>query len=119
MVSGKLKVLAVAAVVTVGLAACSAADEAPTSSSDKAAGAGAPAATGYGVPGPADNTAAVVEERSTGERRTTDQAISTFAVDVDTASYGFAKRQLLAGQRPAANTIRPEEFVNSFRQGYR
>ncbi|MET7401457.1 von Willebrand factor type A domain-containing protein [Dactylosporangium sp. NPDC005572] len=118
MVSGKLKVLAVAAAVTVGLAACGA-DDAPSSSSDKAAGAGAPAATAYGAPGPANTTAAVVEERSTGERRTVDQAISTFAVDVDTASYGFAKRQLLAGQRPAANTIRPEEFVNSFRQGYR
>ncbi len=43
---------------------------------------------------------------------------STFALDVDTASYGYARRTLGDGRLPAAEDVRPEEFVNSFRQGY-
>ncbi|AXK33306.1 DUF3520 domain-containing protein [Streptomyces armeniacus] len=43
---------------------------------------------------------------------------STFALDVDTASYGYAKRTIEDGRLPAADTVRAEEFVNSFRQGY-
>ncbi|MFH9611269.1 von Willebrand factor type A domain-containing protein [Streptomyces sp. NPDC017448] len=44
--------------------------------------------------------------------------LSTFALDVDTASYGYARRTLGDGRLPAPGEIRPEEFVNSFRQGY-
>ncbi|WP_409057773.1 von Willebrand factor type A domain-containing protein [Streptomyces sp. SYP-A7185] len=44
--------------------------------------------------------------------------LSTFALDVDTASYGFARRTLAAGSLPDPATVRPEEFVNSFRQDY-
>jgi Ca-activated chloride channel family protein len=44
--------------------------------------------------------------------------LSTFALDVDTASYGYARRALAEGRRPDPSTIRPEEFVNSFRQDY-
>jgi Ca-activated chloride channel homolog len=43
---------------------------------------------------------------------------STFAMDVDTASYGYARRVLRDGHRPEASTVRPEEFVNAFRQDY-
>ncbi|MEU5835221.1 von Willebrand factor type A domain-containing protein [Streptomyces diacarni] len=43
---------------------------------------------------------------------------STFALDVDTASYGYAARTLRDGARPAPRTVRTEEFVNSFPQGY-
>ncbi|HEY6797931.1 MAG TPA: von Willebrand factor type A domain-containing protein [Kineosporiaceae bacterium] len=43
---------------------------------------------------------------------------STFAMDVDSASYGYARRQLEQGLRPAPDTVRPEEFVNAFRQDY-
>jgi Ca-activated chloride channel homolog len=42
-----------------------------------------------------------------------EQAESTF--DIDTASYDFARRQLLDGHRPSPDTVRPEEFVNAFR----
>ncbi|WP_326770035.1 von Willebrand factor type A domain-containing protein [Streptomyces sp. NBC_01591] len=45
--------------------------------------------------------------------------LSTFALDVDTASYGYARRTLGDGGLPDPSTVRPEEFVNSFRQGYR
>ncbi|MFF3610410.1 von Willebrand factor type A domain-containing protein [Streptomyces sp. NPDC002580] len=44
--------------------------------------------------------------------------LSTFALDVDTASYGYARRELADGHAPDPSTIRPEEFVNSFRQDY-
>ncbi|MCX4990808.1 MULTISPECIES: VWA domain-containing protein [unclassified Streptomyces] len=44
--------------------------------------------------------------------------LSTFALDVDTASYGYARRTLEGGRVPDPATIRPEEFVNSFRQDY-
>ncbi|WP_051371040.1 vWA domain-containing protein [Streptomyces sp. 142MFCol3.1] len=45
--------------------------------------------------------------------------LSTFALDVDTASYGYARRTLAGGRIPDPSTVRPEEFVNSFRQDYR
>lgn len=44
--------------------------------------------------------------------------LSTFALDVDTASYGYARRSLADGRAPDPATVRPEEFVNSFRQDY-
>ncbi|MFG1698939.1 von Willebrand factor type A domain-containing protein [Nonomuraea sp. NPDC049309] len=49
---------------------------------------------------------------------TTTAQISTFALDVDTASYGYARRALEEGRRPAPAEIRPEEWVNAFRQDY-
>lgn len=49
---------------------------------------------------------------------TTSARISTFALDVDTASYSYARRTLREGRRPEPGQIRPEEFVNSFRQDY-
>lgn len=44
--------------------------------------------------------------------------LSTFALDVDTASYGYARRALAEGRLPDPWSVRPEEFVNSFRQDY-
>ncbi|WP_432007074.1 YfbK domain-containing protein [Streptomyces parvus] len=52
------------------------------------------------------------------EGRAEPDYLSTFALDVDTASYGYARRTLGDGRLPAAEDVRPEEFVNSFRQGY-
>ncbi|MDX2010061.1 MAG: von Willebrand factor type A domain-containing protein [Myxococcaceae bacterium] len=42
-------------------------------------------------------------------------AKSTFAIDVDTASYTYARRQLKAGLRVEPSTVRVEEWVNAFR----
>ncbi|UBU19051.1 vWA domain-containing protein [Nonomuraea gerenzanensis] len=52
------------------------------------------------------------------EKDTTTAQISTFALDVDTASYGYARRTLQEGRWPAPGEIRPEEWVNAFRQDY-
>ncbi|GAA2272621.1 VWA domain-containing protein [Streptomyces atrovirens] len=62
-------------------------------------------------------------ERDEGERDSREVApdpdhLSTFALDVDTASYGYARRTLAEGRLPDPSTVRPEEFVNSFRQDY-
>lgn len=46
---------------------------------------------------------------------TSEDALSTFAIDVDTASYTYARRQLEAGFRVEPSTVRVEEWVNAFR----
>ncbi len=49
---------------------------------------------------------------------TADDNLSTFAVDVDTASYAIARRKILSGQMPPASAVRVEEFVNYFKYNY-
>ncbi|MFI8889711.1 vWA domain-containing protein [Streptomyces paradoxus] len=71
---------------------------------------------GAGEPAPAYG-----DEDSTSERddlREDPGHLSTFALDVDTASYDYARRALADGRLPDPSTVRPEEFVNSFRQDY-
>ncbi|CAL9457085.1 hypothetical protein SUDANB108_02565 [Streptomyces sp. enrichment culture] len=73
-------------------------------------------AYGAGEPAPAHG-----DEDGTGERddaREDPGHLSTFALDVDTASYDYARRTLAEGRLPDPSTVRPEEFVNSFRQDY-
>jgi Ca-activated chloride channel family protein len=43
--------------------------------------------------------------------------LSTFAVDVDDASYTLARQYLLEGNVPPADAIRIEEFINHFTYG--
>jgi Ca-activated chloride channel family protein len=45
-------------------------------------------------------------------------ALSTFAIDVDTASYTIARRKLREGALPPPESVRLEEFVNYFRYDY-
>ena len=84
-----------------------------------AGGAAAPAAPGTpllydGTAPPSDDRQAFGTEI---DPATTPE--STFAMDVDTASYGYARNLLRQGQRPDPQNIRPEEFVNAFREDYR
>jgi Ca-activated chloride channel family protein len=44
--------------------------------------------------------------------------VSTFAMDVDTASYTIAQRFVADGNMPDPSSIRVEEWVNAFDQGY-
>lgn len=57
-------------------------------------------------------------EQDSGEFAPAPDYLSTFALDVDTASYGYARRVLSEGRLPDPSAVRPEEFVNSFRQDY-
>ncbi len=47
-----------------------------------------------------------------------EQALSTFSIDVDTASYSNMRRFLEHGQRPPADAVRIEELVNYFHYDY-
>lgn len=49
---------------------------------------------------------------------TVDDRLSTFALDVDTASYGIARRYIHDGFLPPRHTVRMEEFVNNFDYNY-
>ncbi|MFT7484975.1 MAG: Ca-activated chloride channel family protein [Candidatus Paceibacteria bacterium] len=49
---------------------------------------------------------------------TSDEPLSTFSIDVDTASYSNVRRMLRDGQLPPADAVRIEEFVNYFRYDY-
>ncbi|MBD3545971.1 MULTISPECIES: von Willebrand factor type A domain-containing protein [Streptomyces] len=110
------------------LTACSASDDgsgtAPDLSSGKRQGQGA---TGGGAPAPDAAAPGTGRSAAPGGEGATDTArpkpeapdyLSTFALDVDTASYGYARRTLGDGRLPSPGDVRPEEFVNSFRQGY-
>ncbi|MFF2517578.1 von Willebrand factor type A domain-containing protein [Streptomyces sp. NPDC058086] len=83
---------------------------------------------GRGFPQPAPNRTSGTSQGEQKDTPTGDASrefapspdyLSTFALDVDTASYGYARRALADGRLPDASTVRPEEFVNSFRQDYR
>lgn len=44
--------------------------------------------------------------------------VSTFSIDVDTASYAFVRRQLNSGVLPQKDAVRVEELVNYFDYAY-
>lgn len=44
--------------------------------------------------------------------------VSTFSIDVDTASYGFIRKSLNAGHLPPADAVRVEEMINYFNYDY-
>ncbi|MYF56788.1 DUF3520 domain-containing protein [Candidatus Poribacteria bacterium] len=49
---------------------------------------------------------------------TEDDNFSTFAMDVDTASYTVMRRYLRDGNIPPADSVRVEEYINSFDYNY-
>ncbi|MFI7240131.1 von Willebrand factor type A domain-containing protein [Streptomyces cyaneofuscatus] len=106
------------------LTACSADGSSDGATEDKRSGARpAQGATGGGRPEP--DAAAPEKGRQSEESGDTSRPdlaapdyLSTFALDVDTASYGYARSTLGDGRLPDPVNVRPEEFVNSFKQGY-
>jgi Ca-activated chloride channel homolog len=59
--------------------------------------------------------ARVAESRMASPR---EQPLSTFSIDVDTASYANVRRFLTGGRRPPQDAVRIEELVNYFRYDY-
>ncbi|WPB78106.1 VWA domain-containing protein [Archangium violaceum] len=49
---------------------------------------------------------------------TAEDRLSTFSIDVDTASYTLVRRKLLEGTPPPREAVRVEEFLNYFRYTY-
>jgi Ca-activated chloride channel family protein len=46
------------------------------------------------------------------------EPVSTFSIDVDTASYAFVRRSLNQGLLPPKDAVRPEELINYFPYRY-
>ena len=51
-------------------------------------------------------------------KRTSEQPVSTFSLDVDTGSYAVVRRHIQHGQLPPADAVRIEELVNYFNYSY-
>jgi len=49
---------------------------------------------------------------------TAEEPVSTFSIDVDTASYSFVRRALMQGVLPQKDAVRIEEMVNYFPYAY-
>ncbi|HZV37748.1 MAG TPA: VWA domain-containing protein, partial [Pseudoxanthomonas sp.] len=64
------------------------------------------------------NTETYAERSDNPVHRTSEQPVSTFSIDVDTGSYSNVRRMLREGQRPPADAVRAEEFINYFRYGH-
>ncbi|QRK14154.1 von Willebrand factor type A domain-containing protein [Archangium violaceum] len=87
-----------------------------------------PASAGPPAPPPPERTAPLPQQpfadmyfKSYGVNPTIDteeERFSTFSVDVDTASYSMARAYLERGALPDEQSVRVEEFVNSFDYGY-
>jgi Ca-activated chloride channel family protein len=73
---------------------------------------------GQGAPAPGQAAPPAGPAKGLQQDETATSYLSTFALDVDTASYGFARRAISDGRLPDPQAIRPEEFVNHFRQAY-
>jgi len=104
----------VVVLLVVALAGCSSSSK-TSSSANRGAPAGVPGhpptPTPYGSHGDnRDGFASEVDPANDPQ--------STFAMDVDTASYGYARNLIKQGQRPVPQDVRPEEFVNAFREDY-
>ncbi|WP_287104318.1 VWA domain-containing protein, partial [Brevundimonas sp.] len=51
-------------------------------------------------------------------KRTSDQPVSTFSIDVDTASYSNVRRFIDEGRAPPRDAVRVEELINAFDYDY-
>ena len=64
------------------------------------------------------NTEAFPDATANPLKITSEDPVSTFSIDVDTASYAIVRSSLMAGQLPPAQAVRIEEMVNYFPYGY-
>ncbi|MGO9486583.1 MAG: vWA domain-containing protein [Rhodomicrobium sp.] len=83
--------------------------------------------SGYSAPGlNPDFTAPEAEESrdrfeavaSNPVKQVAAEPVSTFSIDVDTASYSLVRRSLLAGRLPPKDAVRVEEMINYFPYAY-
>lgn len=77
----------------------------------------------YGImPGaamePVQDTARFPDAAANGWQAVEEAPVSTFSLDVDTASYAFARRLVREGRKPPPQAVRVEEMVNYFPYAY-
>lgn len=70
------------------------------------------------APPPPQNTEEYTDHGVNPFTTTTEDALSTFSIDVDTASYTIARKKLKQNQLPKTASVRVEEFVNYFDYNY-
>jgi Ca-activated chloride channel family protein len=81
--------------------------------------AAAPALTAPdAMPAPVENTEAYANEAPNPVKVTTEDPVSTFSIDVDTASYAVVRSSLTGGYLPSPDQVRIEELVNYFPYAY-
>ncbi|HZZ88852.1 MAG TPA: VWA domain-containing protein [Caulobacteraceae bacterium] len=71
-----------------------------------------------GPPAGTEDTERYPHATSNPIKRVADDPVSTFSIDVDTASYANVRRFLEDGQLPPHDAVRVEELVNYFDYGY-
>ncbi|WP_179875440.1 VWA domain-containing protein [Sinorhizobium sp. BJ1] len=74
----------------------------------------APAAPSDILPPPIENRERFGNADANPVKSVATEPVSTFSVDVDTASYSFVRRSLMAGEMPSPDAVRVEEMVNYF-----
>ena len=65
-----------------------------------------------------DNGEAYATAEANPVKVTTEEPVSTFSIDVDTASYAVVRSSLSAGFLPDPESVRVEEMINYFRYAY-
>lgn len=71
------------------------------------------------TPAPLQNTENYAHTDDNPVKRTAEDAVSTFSIDVDTGSYANVRRFLMNGQKPPADAVRVEEMLNYFSYDYK
>jgi len=51
-------------------------------------------------------------------KKVSEEPVSTFSIDVDTAAYSNIRRVLNQGRLPHTDMVRTEELINYFQYGY-
>lgn len=72
----------------------------------------------YPAAAPPFNTEAYAHIAENRFRRASETPVSTFSIDVDTASYSNVRRFLSQGRLPPPDAVRVEELINYFRYSY-
>ncbi|MBI1494586.1 vWA domain-containing protein [Halocynthiibacter styelae] len=70
------------------------------------------------MPLPESNTETFANEAPNPLKITTEEPVSTFSIDVDTASYAIVRSSLMQGYLPPAEAVRAEEMINYFPYDY-
>ena len=70
------------------------------------------------VVAPESDTEAFANAAANDIKVVTEDPVSTFSIDVDTAAYAVVRSSLMAGQLPPREAVRVEEIVNYFNYSY-
>jgi len=79
----------------------------------------APGYTDWSTPDPrVDDREEYAEYQANSIKQVAAEPVSTFSIDVDTASYSLVRNQLSRGSLPKPQAVRTEELINYFDYNY-